>query len=160
MVLVQAPLASTCVAPLEESPEAVASNTSTVELASAVPERVMVPSVSKELSAGLVIAGASGAVVSTFQVRLAGVGSAPPAVSTALTSNVCVPSARAPSSGTLLGEAQASKVPPSSLHWKVASPWSEEKPNSAEVLPTVPEGPESMVVSGSLSNHTGWQKAQ
>lgn len=64
------PLASTGVVPLEVSPEAVASNTSTVELASAVPDMVLVPSVSKELLAGLVITGAVGALLSSFTVKV------------------------------------------------------------------------------------------
>ncbi len=45
-------------------------------------------------SAGLSMRGASGAVVSTLQVRLAGVESVLPAASEVLTSKVCCPSDR------------------------------------------------------------------
>jgi hypothetical protein len=49
-----------------------------------------------------------------------------------------------------LGELREAKLPPSSLHSKVEPASVEEKPNEAEVLPTVPDGPESMVLSGAV----------
>jgi hypothetical protein len=45
-----------------------------------------------------------------------------------------------------LGEVQAEKVPPSSLHSNVEPVSEEEKAKLAERLLTVPEGPESIVV--------------
>ena len=66
--MLQLPLASACVVPLEVVP----SKSVTVLLASAVPAKVMLPSVSKLLLAGLLITGALGAVTSlTCNVKLA-----------------------------------------------------------------------------------------
>src|SRR5215211_7776454 len=101
----------------------------------------------------MVVSGAT----STVQVRLAGVGSTFPADSTALTSNVCVPS---DSPLYSLGEGQPSKAPPSSLHSKVASSSFEEKLKLAVVLLIVPEGPESMIVSSGFLTQTGTHMTQ
>ncbi len=49
-----------------------------------------------------------------------------------------------------LGEEQALKAALSSLHSKVEFASLEEKANVAELVLTVPEGPESMVVSGGV----------
>jgi hypothetical protein len=49
-----------------------------------------------------------------------------------------------------LGEEQALKASPSMEHSKVESGSVEEKAKSAELLLTVPEGPESIVVSGGV----------
>ena len=65
--------------------EAVPSKTSTVELASAVPDSVKVCVPRTALFAGAVIAGAAGACVSTVHVRVAGVASVLPAASVART---------------------------------------------------------------------------
>jgi hypothetical protein len=65
----------------------------------------------------------------------------------ALTSKVCVPCDRAV---YVFGEVQPAKAPLSSLHLKPAPLSLEEKPKLAEVLSTVPEGPEVMVVSGTV----------
>ncbi len=65
----------------------------------------------------------SGAIVSTVNVRAAGVGSTLPAASSARTSSVCRPSARAEAT---CGDEQAANVPPSRRHWKLAPvslPW-------------------------------------
>ncbi len=61
----------------------------------------------------------SGAGVSTVQVKLAGVASVLPAASMARTWKVWLPSAGRYSSA---GEAQATKLPASSLHSKVSRP--------------------------------------
>jgi len=50
----------------------------------------------------------------------------------------------------LLGEVQLLNVAPSKRHSKVAFASEEENANEADVLLTVPEGPESMVVSGGV----------
>jgi hypothetical protein len=47
-----------------------------------------------------------------------------------------------------LGEVQLLKLPPSSLHSKVEFASDEEKVKLGEALPIVPEGPESIDVSG------------
>src|SRR5215217_4024907 len=73
-----------------------------------------------------------GAVVSTVQVRLAGVGSVLPAEPTALTSKVCVEPPDRPRYS--FGEVQTSKAPSSSLHSKVARLSLEEKPKVVLVL--------------------------
>ena len=88
-----------------------------------------------------------GPPVSTFQVRAAGVGSVLPAVSVAATTNVCTPLYR---SLKVRGEEQSSMTScPSS--WQVSSAVSlAEKVNIAELLLTVPSGPELIVVSGAV----------
>ena len=92
------------------------------------------------------IEGVGGATVSTVQLRVAGVGSALPAASRARTRNVCAPSARPE---YVFGLVQAAKPPPSSSHSKPA-PASLEKVKIASAEPTVPTGPESIVVSGAV----------
>ena len=69
------------------------------------------------------------------------------AASVALTEKVWEPLAKPV---YFLGEEQAPKAPPSSLHSKVEFASEEENVNDAEVLLTVPDGPESMVVSGGV----------
>ena len=81
---------------------------------------------------------ALGPVVSTVQVRLAGVVSTLPAVSIALTWKVCEPSAKVPCSGTVLDEVQLVKAAPSRLHWKVEPASEEEKLKLAECCRLVP----------------------
>ena len=54
-----------------------------------------------------------------------------------------------------LGEEQALKAAPSSLHSKVEFGSDEEKVNVALFSRTVPEGPESMVVSGAVVSSGG-----
>ena len=74
--------------------DVVPSKTSTVELASAVPDSVKVCVARTAPFAGAVIAGAPGACVSTVQVREAGVESVFPAASVARTWSVCEPCER------------------------------------------------------------------
>src|SRR5215208_5611942 len=89
-------------------------------------------------------------LASTFQRRLAGVGSVLPAASVAFTSKVWVPLARLVYV-LLVAVPLASQIPPSLLVWKVAFGGSvEEKVNVASLLLTVPEGPETMVVFGGV----------
>ena len=86
----------------------------------------------------------------TFQLRLAGVGSVLPAASVAFTSKVWVPFSRS-LYVLLVAVPLAFQIPPSNLVWKVAFEGSvEEKVNVASLLLTVPEGPETMVVSGGV----------
>src|SRR3712207_5783451 len=99
---------------------------------------LLAPSVGETLST-------VGAVVSTVQLAPAGVSSVLPAASVAFTSKVCGPSERPVYS---FGEVQSVKGSPSRLHWKVEPVSVEEKVKLVESLVTVPEGPESMVVSG------------
>ena len=75
-----------------------------------------------------------GATVSTVHVRLAGVASALPTGSIALTWNVCGPSVRLE---YVAGEAQAANVTPSSEHWKVAVASGEVNENVADVDETL-----------------------
>ena len=65
-------------------------------------------------SVGCAVIVVSGEVVSTVQVKLAGVGSVLPAASIASTANVCVPSVRPES---VRGDEQAPYGAPSSEHW-------------------------------------------
>jgi hypothetical protein len=85
-----------------------------------------------------------GAVVSTVQVRFAGVASMFPTVSMARTENVCSPS---PSPEYAFGEPHAAQEPASSLHSNVPASL-DENPNEAELDPTVPLGPLAIDVSG------------
>ena len=85
--------------------------------ASAVPTKVTLAVASSALSAGAVKAGASGAAVSTMKVCAAGVGSALPAWSVAVTVKVWVPSA---SVAVVNGDVQVLAVPLSTLHENVA----------------------------------------
>src|SRR3954451_23751563 len=112
IVRVHVPPADTVAVPRDVVP----SRTSTVLLASAVPERTTVAVFCSALSAGDVIAGAAGAVVSTKTERLAGVLSRLPARSTARTSIVCAP---ADSVGAY-GDVQDANAAPSMLHSKRA----------------------------------------
>ena len=89
----------------------------------------------------------SGAVVSTVQVRLAGVGSVLPAGSVARTVNVWEPSANPV---YVLGEVQAVSDPPSSVQPNVEPVWLALKANVAVSEVAVPVGPASMVVSGAV----------
>src|SRR5439155_25329278 len=86
---------------------------------------------------------ASGAVVSTVQVRVASVASVFPAWSVARTANVWVVSERLP---YVWGELQAVKLPPSSLHSKLEPDSLEVKENVASVELVGPDGPELIVV--------------
>ena len=70
------------------------SRSSTVVPGSAVPLNATVFVISSALSLGDVTTGALGAVVSTTNVRDAGVGSGLPAASIARTANVCEPCER------------------------------------------------------------------
>src|SRR5436190_6572575 len=83
--------------------------------------------------------------VTTVQPRVAGVGSALPAASTARTANEWTPS------GTedVAGEEHADHAPPSSEHWK--PPGSVPvKPKLAEWDVVVPTGPDVIDVSGGV----------
>ncbi len=72
-----------------------------------------------------------GGVVSTDQVRIAGVASVLPATSVARTRNSCAPAA---SPVYCLGELHAVNAAPSSEHSKLAPASSAENPKVAEVL--------------------------
>ena len=80
----------------------------------------------------------SGGVVSTVQVRLAGVGSVLPAGSVARTVNVCEPSARPL---YVWGEVHAVSAPPSSVQPKVEPVSVALKAKVADAEPTVPGRP-------------------
>ena len=84
-----------------------------------------------------------GGVVSTVQMRLAGVASIPPKPSKARTAKVCEPSVRLLK---LAGEAQVLKTAPSKLHSNVAPAKVDEKLKLAELLLDKPNGPLSMTV--------------
>jgi hypothetical protein len=90
---------------------------------------------------------AVGVPVATVQVRLAGAGSMLPARSVAITSKVWVPSYRLLN---VCGEPQFSISSPSIIQMNEATPSLAEKVNVAELLATVPDGPESIVVSGAV----------
>jgi hypothetical protein len=87
----------------------------------------------------------SGGVASTVNVRESGVGSTLPAGSMARTENVWEPSARCT---VVFGELQGEKAPASTLHLKRAPDSGEENVNVGVGSLVVPEGPESIVVSG------------
>jgi hypothetical protein len=87
----------------------------------------------------------SGAIVSTVQVRVAGVGSMFPAGSFERTSKVWRPSA---SPEYAAGETHTANAAPSSAHSKTDPASSDENAKVAESRFTVPEGPEPSVVSG------------
>ena len=70
-----------------------------------------------------------------------------PAASTARTSNVWLPSARPEYEA---GEAQTTKGAASTRHSKVEPASLEEKEKLTEAVSTVPDGPESMAVSGGV----------
>ena len=89
----------------------------------------------------------SGAIVSTVHVRDAGDASALPTPSTARTRNLCSPSARAES---VCGLEQLANGPPSKAHSKPAPVSGEEKKKLAVLEATVPDGPESIAVSGAV----------
>src|SRR4051812_30446019 len=85
----------------------------------------------------------TGAPVSTVKLRVAS-PPALPAASTAMTRNVCGPSA---TPRYALGDVQLAKAPPSNAHWS-AAPISLENSNEAVVELTSPLGPESIVAIG------------
>ena len=85
----------------------------------------------------------SGAIVSTVQSCLAGVGSTLPSASRARTSKLCGPW---PRSVYVTPVTQLVKATPSRLHWKRA-PGSLVNVKVADVLAVGPDGPSSMVVS-------------
>src|SRR3712207_4764808 len=95
------------------------------------------------------MSGASGATVSTVKSCSAGVGSALPAASVALTLKACEPLARPAYS---CGEVQLMKGAPSRLHLKVEPASEEENEKLAETLLLAPSGPESMEVSGGVAS--------
>ena len=85
---------------------------------------------------------------SAVQLHVAGVGSMLPASSTARTASVCGPAARpVKTDGT--GQA-VNWAAPSSLHWKVASGSSLSKAKVAVALVVVADGPNTIVVCGSV----------
>src|ERR671914_2532984 len=92
--------------------------------------------------------GASGATVSTVQVRVTGVGSVLPLALVARTLNACAPSASAAYSA---GELHGAYGAPSRLHSNVDPGWEDESSNAADGLSTTPLGPEVIVVSGAGS---------
>ena len=95
----------------------------------------------------MVVSGAvvSGGGTATVHVRVAGDPSVLPAASVARTSKVCEPFA---SPEYALGEEQLPQLPASSRHANVDPVSDEEKVKFAAPLVAVPEGPESIWVSG------------
>src|SRR6185312_4650431 len=90
----------------------------------------------------------SGGIVSTTQVCVAGVESMLPDVSVAFTENVCEPSARLL---YVVGVVHAVYAELSILHWNVLPVFVEWNANDAVfVFSTVPDGPESINVSGGV----------
>ena len=89
----------------------------------------------------------AGAMVSTVQLRLAGVASVLPALSVALTWKVLGPSARPLYA---CGDVHAAKGPPFKLHSNVEPDSLEENVRFAEELETIPDGPLTMDVSGAV----------
>ena len=89
----------------------------------------------------------SGGVLSTVQVRLAGVGSGLPAGSVAPDGEGVRPSARPLYA---LGEVHPAGAPPSSVQAKVEPVSLALNANVADAEPSVPDGPESIVVSGGV----------
>jgi len=87
-----------------------------------------------------------GVATATIQVRIAGVGSLLPAVSVAVAWNVCEPLIKLLK---VCGEPQLS-ISTSSRKQIKEDGSLDEKVKVAESLLTVPEGPESMVVSGAV----------
>src|SRR5690349_4583563 len=92
------------------------------------------------------ISSTGGDVVSAVHVRMAGVGSLFPATSVAVTWKVCDPSAR---SSKVCGEAQPSISSSSMKQTKVEGSL-EENVKVAELVLTVPEGPEFIVTPGGV----------
>ncbi len=88
-----------------------------------------------------------GAVASTVQAWLAGVGSVFPSTSVARTWKVCSPSAKPVYSA---GEVQRLKAASSRAHSYVAISSFDEKVNVADVLLARSAGPASIVVSGAV----------
>jgi hypothetical protein len=74
------------------------------------------------------------------------------AASLARTSNVCEP---LPRPEYALGDVQDPQAPASSRHWNVEPVSVEVNPKLAELLVTVPDGPELIVVSGGVVSGGG-----
>jgi hypothetical protein len=127
------------------------SKTSTTLPGSAVPDTVTLPVLLTLPSAGLVMTGAAGAIVSTVHVRVAGVGSVLPAESVARTAKVWEPS---PRPVYVRGDVHAVNAAPSRLHSNVAAGSSAEKLNVAVVNAVEPSGPEPIVVFGATVSTT------
>ncbi len=90
-----------------------------------------------------------GTDVSTVHVRVAGDASMLPATSTALTANVCAPSARPPNA---TGVEQAAKLAASSLHSNATPVSVDENAKLADVALTDPVGPAVSVVDGAVTS--------
>lgn len=104
--------------------------------------------------AGAVSMVVLGGVVSTIQERVAGVVSTLPAVSMALTPNVCEPSLRLEYAH---GDVQAEYRAPSRLHWNVEPASLELKLKLAEVELVTAGGADVIVVSGgAVSTVQAW----
>jgi len=97
--------------------------------------------------AGADVIVVSGAVVSTVQVRVAGVGSTFPAISAARTSKVWLPSE---SALYAFGLEHGENGAPSSLHSKLDPGSLEVNVNAAAVALVGSAGPEPIVVSGAV----------
>jgi hypothetical protein len=93
-----------------------------------------------------------GAVVSTVHVLKAGVASVLPVASVALTWKVCEPSERLTK---LFGELHKAKASSSREHSKVELGSEEVKAKLAELMLSVPEEPESMLVCGGVWSGSG-----
>jgi len=100
----------------------------------------------EEPSSGPAMNVVSGATVSTMNERVPGVASTLPARSIALTRKVWLPSLRVAS---VVGELQAAKLEPSTLHWKADPPSVavNEKVGVESWVEEPSEGPKSIVES-------------
>src|SRR3954471_20122216 len=83
------------------------------------------------------------------QLRLAGVVSVFPSVSVALAWKVCGPLW---SFVKVTGDVHVLQPPLSRLHSNVAPPSFDEKSNSADESPVVPDGPKSIVACGAVAS--------
>ena len=102
-------------------------------------------------------AGGGGAGTLTVHVRAAGEASTLEAASVARTSNVCEPFA---SAEYALGELHEPHAPLSRRHWNAEADSLEVNVKLAELTATVPEGPESIVVSGAVVSGAGTSTVQ
>ncbi len=124
-----------------------------VEPASALPASSGSLSLAGEAGVEASIEGASGASESTVKARLAGLWSVFAAWSVARTSNVWAPSVSAAAAvWASPGPEQGPKAAASKRHWKLEPGSEEEKLNDGVLSEVVPEGPESIVVSGAVES--------
>ena len=117
---------------------------SKVAVSSAVKVKLPSPVVMVPLGPPVIVT--TGAVVSTVQDQVAGLGSVLPAVSVACTANVCAPALTV----NAVPDVHAANVPPSREHWNVEPALSLEKANTVEVAFVNAAGLVVMVVLGGV----------